>query len=66
MVALILLQLSFNPVTLVMFGTRNLVMGSGFLALPAAFVSTGMLLGTLVLFACMGLLRVSQSVCHDQ
>eukprot|EP00752_Nemacystus_decipiens_P009075 g8103.t1 len=37
----------------------NLVMGSGFLALPAAFVSTGLLLGTVVLFACMGLLRMT-------
>eukprot|EP00903_Cladosiphon_okamuranus_P005331 g5329.t1 len=37
----------------------NLVMGSGFLALPAAFVSAGMLLGTLVLFACMALLRMT-------
>ncbi|CAM9146857.1 unnamed protein product [Ectocarpus sp. 12 AP-2014] len=37
----------------------NLVMGSGFLALPAAFVATGMFLGVAVLFACMGLLRMT-------
>ncbi|CAB1101799.1 unnamed protein product [Ectocarpus sp. CCAP 1310/34] len=34
-------------------------MGSGFLALPAAFVATGMFLGVAVLFACMGLLRMT-------
>ena len=39
---------------------RNLVMGSGFLALPSAFVSTGLVLGTAVLLVCMGLLRVSE------
>ncbi|CAM9635109.1 unnamed protein product [Pylaiella littoralis] len=37
----------------------NLVMGSGFLALPAAFVSTGMFLGVLVLVFCMALLRMT-------
>ncbi|CAM9126041.1 unnamed protein product, partial [Laminaria digitata] len=37
----------------------NLVMGSGFLALPSAFVSTGLVLGTAVLLVCMGLLRMT-------
>ncbi|CAM9145975.1 unnamed protein product, partial [Hapterophycus canaliculatus] len=37
----------------------NLIMGSGFLPLPAAFVSTGMLLGAVVMFACMALMRMT-------
>ncbi|CAM9564587.1 unnamed protein product [Ascophyllum nodosum] len=49
----------------------NLVMGSGFLALPKAYVSAGLILGTAVTFVCMALLGItagyeSEVMCRAQ